>query len=239
MNLELLKSVAQVAAPAGIAIGVFLYVARDVVAKNIFPNLTKQQSFRLIMFVVFAAWTVALAAIAAWAYVALPRMGNATAATTHYPPFSMETLKNLTYRIGTDSITLQDGKREFIPDLDHGSHEKAIAVHLTDHAFGDLDDDGNTDAIAILQVTDGGTGIYYYLAAIFNDKGTAKQFGKAYVLGDRLHFRSISVSDGEVAMELMMHGSNDALCCPTQFRSLEFRVKDRTLQCNTEPCSEV
>jgi hypothetical protein len=239
MNLELLKSLAQVAAPAGIAIGAFLYVARDVVAKKIFPSLTKQQAFRLIMFVVFSAWTIALTAIAAWTYVALPRESNATIATTNYPPLSMDVLKNLTYRIEADSITLQDGKREFIPDLEHGHHPRAIAVHLTDHAFGDLDADGNNDAIAILQATDGGSGIYYYLVTVFNDRGTAKQLGKAYVLGDRLDFRSISVHDGKVAVELMMHGPNDALCCPTQFRSLEFSVRDRNLQCTTEPCSEV
>ena len=45
-----------------------------------------------------------------------------------------------------------------------------IAAHLADHAFGDLDGDGTTDAIAILQVTDGGAGIYYHLTTIFNGK---------------------------------------------------------------------
>jgi hypothetical protein len=239
MNLELLKSVAQIAAPAGIGIGAFLYIGRDVIAKNIFPGLTKQQSFRIIMFVVFSFWTVALAGIAAWTYVNLSSATSHATTTTAYPPLSMDMLKNLTYKIDGDSITLGDGRREFIPDVDKGFHEKAIAVFLTDHAFGDLDSDGSNDAIAVLQVSDGGSGIYYHLATVFNDRGIAKQHGRAYVLGDRLQFRSVSIQDGKVTVELMMHGPNDGLCCPTQFRTLQFILKERALQCTTEPCSEV
>lgn len=239
MNQDLLKSVAQVAAPAGVAIGAFLFITRDVVAKNIFPNLTKQQAFRVIMFVVFSAWTVALAGTAAWTYVAIPSSLNSTVVMAAYPSISMETLKNLTYRIEGDVITLQDGKREFLPDDGQGMHEKTIAVFLTDHAFGDLDGDGSNDAIAVVQASDGGSGIYYYLATVFNDRGAAKQYGKAYVLGDRLQFRSVSIHEGKVTVGLMMHGPNDGLCCPTQFRTLEFIVKDRVLQCTTAPCSEV
>jgi hypothetical protein len=239
MTPDLLKSVAQIAAPAGIAIGAFLYICRDVVAKNIFPSLTKQQAFRVIMFVVFSALTVALAGTAAWAYVALPRATSHAATNVTYPPLSMDALKNLTYKIDDDSITLQEGMREFIPDAEQGMHEKTIAVYLTDHAFGDLDGDGSIDAIAVLQKSDGGSGIYYYLAPVFNDKGTGKQYGKVYVLGDRLQFRSVSIHDGKVTVELMMHGPNDGLCCPTQFRTLEFILKNRALQCTTEPCSEV
>lgn len=238
MNLDLMKSFAQIAAPAGIAIGAYFYIARDVVAKNIFPNLTKQNAFHIIIFVVFSAWTVALAGIAAWVYVTFQSSSNTTAVAA-YPPISMETLKNLTYRMGDDSITLQDGRREFIPDNEQGMHEKTIAVFLTDHAFGDLDSDGSNDAIAVIQSSDGGSGIYYYLATIFNDMGTAKQYGDSYILGDRLNFRSISIYEGKVTIELMMHSPDDGLCCPTQFRKLEFVVKNRLLHCTTPPCSEI
>ncbi len=239
MNTDLMKLVAQIAAPAGISIAVFFYIARDVIAKKIFPNLTQVQAFRVIMFVVFSGWTVALAGMVAWVYVTLSSANIHTRAKETYPPLSMEALKNLTYKIDDDAITLQDGKREFIPETERTMSDKTIVVFLTDHAFGDLDGDGSSDAIAVLQATDGGSGIYYYLAVVLNDKGTAKQYGTAYLLGDRLQFRSVSIHGEKVTVELMMHGPNDGLCCPTQFRTLVFTLKDQTLQCNTNPCSEV
>ena len=77
MDLDLLKTFGQIAAPAGIAIGVFLYVARDVIAKYIFSTLTRERAYYVIVVLAFAAWTVALAGIASWTYV-----------TTHTPPKS-------------------------------------------------------------------------------------------------------------------------------------------------------
>lgn len=157
------------------------------------------------------------------------------------PRLTLNALQNLTYRVDQDDITLQDGKREFNPDTsaDTPIPEKAIFAYLTDHAFGDLSGNGSVDAIAVLQVSDGGSGIYYYLAPVLNDRGSPKAIGRAFVLGDRLVFRSIAIRDGKVTVELMMHNSTDGLCCPTVFRTLEFVLKGKTLQCTTEPCSEV
>lgn len=236
---DLIKSVAQIAAPAGIAIGAFLYIGRDVIAKSIFPNLTKRQNFLVIMSVVFTAGCIALSGMAIWAYVTIESSAPHQQTPIAYPPLSMEVLKNLTYEIDDDFITLQDGKREFAPDTGHELPDKDIAVYLVDHAFGDIDGDGDSDAIAVLQASDGGTGIYYYLATVFNDRGTAKSYGKAYVLGDRLEIRSASTQGEKIIVQLMMHADNDGLCCPTQFRTLEFVLKDRKLQCTTEPCSEI
>ncbi len=157
-----------------------------------------------------------------------------------FSPITLDTLKNLTYRIDKDEITLQDGNREFNPDSGQATPilEKAIFAHLVDHAFGDLDGDGNVDAVAVLQVSDGGSGIYYYLAPVFNDHGAPKVHGPAVVIGDRLEFRSVSIAEGKVKVQLLMHKSSDALCCPTLFRVLEFTVSGKALNCTTKPCSE-
>jgi len=69
LDLDLLKTIGQVAAPAGIAIGAFLFIARDLVAKNIFPTLPKKHVSNVIIALVFMAGTVALAGIVSWTYV--------------------------------------------------------------------------------------------------------------------------------------------------------------------------
>lgn len=68
-DIDFLKSFGQVAAPAGLAIGVFLYIARDLIAKNVFPALTRERAYHVILALAFMAWTVALAGIASWTYV--------------------------------------------------------------------------------------------------------------------------------------------------------------------------
>ena len=70
IDLDLLKTFGQIAAPAGLAIGAFLYVARDVIAKNIFPTLTRERGYHMVIAIVSMVWTVALAGIASWTYVA-------------------------------------------------------------------------------------------------------------------------------------------------------------------------
>ncbi|OOG44165.1 hypothetical protein [Polaromonas sp. A23] len=68
-DFDLLKTFGQIAAPAGLAIVVFLYLGRDIVAKNIFPTLTQQHAYHVVIALAFMAGIVALAGITAWVYV--------------------------------------------------------------------------------------------------------------------------------------------------------------------------
>ena len=93
LDLDLLKTFGQIAAPAGIAIGSFLYLGRDIVAKNIFPTLTKEHAFRVIITLAFMAWTVALAGIGSWTYVSTltAHKGDSPTAAPKLPPLPGDT----------------------------------------------------------------------------------------------------------------------------------------------------
>jgi len=69
MDTEILKIVGQVAGIGGLALGVCLLLFRDVIRKNIFPNLNRQQGYRLLLLIVVLTWTIALAGLGAWVYV--------------------------------------------------------------------------------------------------------------------------------------------------------------------------
>jgi hypothetical protein len=69
IDLDGIKYFAEVAAPAGLAIGVFLYIGKDILARNIFPMLNRSQAYRVILSIAFMAWSLAIVAIVAWAYV--------------------------------------------------------------------------------------------------------------------------------------------------------------------------
>jgi hypothetical protein len=67
-ELEILRTISQIAGIGGFAIGVFLLLFRDVIRKNIFPNLSRNEAFRLLRLMVILTWSIALAGILAWAY---------------------------------------------------------------------------------------------------------------------------------------------------------------------------
>lgn len=64
-----LKVLGQVAGIGGLALGVLLLIFREVVRKNIFPNLAQAQAYRLIRLLVTFTFITAIAGIAAWVFI--------------------------------------------------------------------------------------------------------------------------------------------------------------------------
>jgi len=69
MNIEILKTVGQIAGIGGIALGVFLLLFRDVIRKKIFPSLTKEQGYRILVLFLILVWSVAISGVGAWLFV--------------------------------------------------------------------------------------------------------------------------------------------------------------------------
>jgi len=69
IDLSSLETLGKVAGVAGVGIGAFLWIARDLIAKNIFPTLGKTHAYRIIRLIILLAFFIALAGIGAWVYV--------------------------------------------------------------------------------------------------------------------------------------------------------------------------
>jgi len=74
--MELMKIVGQVAGLGGIALGMFLIIGRDIVRKNIFSSLTKEQSFKLINTLIILTWSLAAFGVAGWLYLEVNNKNN-------------------------------------------------------------------------------------------------------------------------------------------------------------------
>ncbi len=66
MDVELLKSVGQIAGIGGISLGVFLLLLRELVRKMTFPQLTKAQTFRIIRLFLLLTWSIAVIGLVVW-----------------------------------------------------------------------------------------------------------------------------------------------------------------------------
>ncbi len=63
MDAALIKAIVQYSGLAGLTVGALLLVCRSIVAKNIFPKLTRREAFLLLRLIVVAVWSVSVLAI--------------------------------------------------------------------------------------------------------------------------------------------------------------------------------
>lgn len=90
---------------------------------------------------------------------------------------------NTSYRVNQESFTLVDGlaEKEIVP----GSASKNKLIVFGEPSFGDIDGDGDDDAVLILVNQTGGSGTFYYAAISVNVDGHYKGTD-AILLGDRI-----------------------------------------------------
>ena len=72
MDLQVLRTLGQIAGIGGLALGVFLLLFRAVIQKSVFRMLTEEQSYRLLRLVILCVWSIAVIGIFALVYMPPP-----------------------------------------------------------------------------------------------------------------------------------------------------------------------
>jgi hypothetical protein len=97
---------------------------------------------------------------------------------------------NTTYLIEGREVQLVDGRdvTEIVP----GAASKTVTQVFSQPVYGDVDGKGEADAALILVQTGGGSGTFYYAAAVLN-AGSAWQGTNTVLLGDRIDPHDITI----------------------------------------------
>lgn len=66
MSIEVWSEFGKIAGIAGLALGVFFVLFREIIRKAIFPTLTKPDAYRLLRLITVLIFAVAIAGIGAW-----------------------------------------------------------------------------------------------------------------------------------------------------------------------------
>jgi len=133
------------------------------------------------------------------------------------PPLTVEALMNADYHSewpGDGVAELKDGQYE--EEIVPGAASKLVIVVYPD------------DAALVLATSGGGSGTFISLEAVVNEQGTPKHVASAQ-LGDRARINSLVIESGEVTVNLVTHGPNDPMCCPTQEASQKYKLQGDTL----------
>lgn len=134
------------------------------------------------------------------------------------PTLTLKALKNAEYKYqdaASGVAKLTDGVyKERFTEEQGSEREMVIELIPESTAFGDLDGDGVEDAAVLLMEYGGGSGIFISLAAVINDKGTPKHVATVS-LGDRTNVKSVVIKSSKIIVNMVTHGPDDAMCCPT------------------------
>ena len=129
--------------------------------------------------------------------------------------FDPDQVQNSKYQLGflnqIKYVRLKDGRyQEGAP----GSKDY-VSVTMTDFiAWGDLNEDGENETVAIVAENYGGSGTFVFLA-IFQNQNDELTFLASIYLDDRPLVKALSVENGEIFVDAVIHDSDDTMCCPT------------------------
>jgi heat shock protein HslJ len=127
---------------------------------------------------------------------------------------ALESLKNMDFRSGftvTGRAPLRNGEyREAGPQ---GSASETVVKLVEPVAYGELAD-GQVAVAVVLATETGGSGTFYELALVVNLNGAPLNIASVF-LGDRIQLNSLKIENGQLLVDMVKQGPNDAMCCPT------------------------
>lgn len=154
---------------------------------------------------------------------------NLTTDTTEPASYSsgMDPL-NATYLVEQASFTLIDGLAE--KETAPGSASKNSLTVFGEPSFGDIDSDGDEDAVLILVNQPGGSGTFYYAAISVNVDGIYKGTD-AISLGDRISPQNFYVEGNKAIVNYVKRNFGEAFSVePSVAESLYITVNPENFQ---------
>jgi len=144
-------------------------------------------------------------------------------------PKEAKDVLNAQYQLGaTDAlkvVQLKDGKFE----QGTSGSEDFISVVVTDFvAVGDLNADDTNEVAALVSENYGGSGVFVFLAVYANANGTLT-FQTSTMVDDRPQLNELSIRNGEIFLDAVIHGADEPMCCPTLKTTRDYRLIDNQL----------
>ena len=145
------------------------------------------------------------------------------------PGISPAQVRNAEYQLGylaqIRMVALKDGRYE---EGTPGSTDY-FSVSVTDYIVrGDLDGDGENEAVALVAENYGGSGTFVFLA-VYRYVNEQAVFLTSIFLDDRPLVNSLAVENGEIFVDAIVHNTDDPMCCPTYPTTRRYRLNGVTL----------
>lgn len=148
-------------------------------------------------------------------------------------PPTLEELKNATYHgleAPDGAFELADGTWEGEPFVEQGSSRPRVSFADDFRVLGDLDGDGADEAVVVLAQSAGGSGTFNYLAVVARGEDGGLENVATVALGDRVQIRQARIEGGQVVVDAVRAGPDDAACCPGEMVRWGWRLTEGSLE---------
>jgi hypothetical protein len=131
---------------------------------------------------------------------------------------------NATFKIERDTVVLVNGRaeREAAP----GSATKVTTTLADPRASGDVDGDGRPDTVVVLIYQPGGSGTFFYVAALLNVTGGVTTT-PAVLLGDRIKVTGVKLDGRTIVVDAVDRTAGQPLSESPSVASTKRFVVDR------------
>jgi hypothetical protein len=131
---------------------------------------------------------------------------------------------NATFTIERDTVALVNGRAE--REAASGSATKVTTTLADPRASGDVDGDGRPDTVVVLIYQPGGSGTFFYIAALLNVTGGVMTT-PAVLLGDRIKVTGVKLDGRTIVVEVLDRTAGQALSESPSVASTKRFVVDR------------
>jgi heat shock protein HslJ len=145
---------------------------------------------------------------------------------------TQEQLANIAYTgIFEHAITLTNGRWEGDPFVAGGRSRPAVGLVDEFILTGDLDADGNDEAVVLLWESTGGSVTYSYIAVTGMRDDKPHTLDTALV-GERVQVRAGRIVGNRIELDVVQQGPGDAGCCPSQKATRSWKLDASGLHVN-------
>lgn len=161
-------------------------------------------------------------------YIKFHFAGNKEVISKTNVPVKATDPKNIAYNIDGKEITLINGKFEHPAAPDSAAKETYML--FGEPVYGDLDGDGDLDAVTYLTRDGGGSGTFFYVVAAVNASGTYRGTN-AMFLGDRIAPQNINFINGKFVANFAERRMNEPFTVrPSIGKSVWIHLDQKTNQ---------
>jgi len=112
-------------------------------------------------------------------------------------------------------VSLSDGTWEGAPWVAGGAARPRVGLARDFIRYGDVDGDGDDEALVIVWQSSGGSGTFNYIALVDQSDGDWRNVATT-ALGDRVKVSDAAIGPDGVTVDVIEHDEDDPACCPTR-----------------------
>ncbi len=131
-------------------------------------------------------------------------------------------VENAAFTFDGESVTLENGRKEITDEIGFYSETRLLG----EAAYGDLNEDGQSDVVSFIARSGAGSGVFVYVVGYISSP-TGYKGTEGFFVGDRISPKSLTVTNGVITVEIVDRAEDEPYSAePTLEKTLELTYRD-------------